>query len=312
MSRALDNRVKEALKNGNHEEVYDRISTALFQRCDNLLEIEFLGPSFGLMQEDNAIGIPKLCLIQAFIVARGKLNAHLSGEQTISEQEILEATAVTLVMDAEHLTAANTRKRILAKATTELLLQEKYFIDSILTSPLHRHTKSPNLWSHRRWLMDRFKALGLPTYVADDMRRVVFVSGERHPRNYYAWCHARYLVTTVGTDPDTMSTVLEDCKKWCFRHHDDISGWMFLMFLLDRAQTRAGDIFTQTIKLAESLQWCNESVWYFLRNLAMSESKGAKLPGDFSRVLESLQKGADEEERRTLDKTAAWIETRST
>ncbi|KFH48321.1 Protein farnesyltransferase/geranylgeranyltransferase type-1 subunit alpha-like protein [Hapsidospora chrysogenum ATCC 11550] len=317
MSRALDDRVREALKCGNHDEVYDRISAALAQRCDKLLEIEFLGQSYGLithnsfMQEDNAIGLPKLRLIQAFIVARRKLNAHLSGEQTMSDQEVLEATAVILVMDAEHLTAANTRKRVLAKATAELLLQEKYFIDSILTSPLHRHTKSPNLWSHRRWLVDRFKALGLPTDVADDMRRVVFVSGERHPRNYYAWCHARYLVTTVGMDRDAMATTLEDCKKWCFRHHDDVSGWMFLMFLLDRTPTYAGDIIMQTLKLAESLQWCNESVWYFVRNLAMSKSKGGKLPEDFSRVLESLRKCADEEERRTLDKTAAWIETRS-
>lgn len=320
MSRALDNRVKKALKNGDHGKVYEEISAVLAQRCDKLLEIEFLGQSHQLssptsfLQDNNAIAISKLHLIQAFIIARQKLLVYLSDNSSGPAQETLEATAVILLMDAEHLTAANTRKRILEaqvaanrQEAAESLSKEKYFIDSLLTSRLHRHTKSPNLWSHRRWLLNSFRALDLPLDVGEDLRSVIFVSGERHPRNYYGWCHARHLITTTEVDPNVLSTMLEDTKKWCFTHHNDISGWMFLLFVLDRVKGRAGDIFTETIKLAESFHWRNESVWYFLRNLVLSESMGGKIPEDFFRVLETFQEGAHGGDRNILNKTAIWV-----
>ncbi|KAL6852648.1 hypothetical protein ACO1O0_007196 [Amphichorda felina] len=324
MSRALDSRVKEALENGNHEEVYREISMVLGRRYDKPLEIEFLGHSHhmssptSLLQEDNAIAIPKLQLIRAFIVARQKLQAYPADILNGSAQEALEATAVILLMDAEHLTAANTRKRILeaqvaanSQEAGEFVSREKYFIDSLLTSRLHRHTKSPNLWSHRRWLLDRFKALDIPLDVPADLRNVVFVSGERHPRNYYGWCHARYLIILTELDPDVLSTILEDTKKWCFTHHNDISGWMFLLFVLDRSKNRTMGIFGETIKLVESFHWRNESVWYFLRNVVLSESMGGEIPEDFFRVLETFRKGADGDFRRILDKTAVWVEDHS-
>lgn len=304
--------------------VYNDISSALEQRYNCLLDIEFLGqshqlePHISFLQDNNAIAIPKLRLIQAFIIARQRLHTYLSGDPKKSTKEILGATAVILLMDAEHLTAANTRKRILenevaanGQQAAKSLSKEKYFTDSLLTSRLHRHTKSPNLWSHRRWLLDRFQVLGLPLDVAEDLRKVVFVSGERHPRNYYGWCHARHLITTIEVDADVVSTAVEDTKKWCFTHHNDVSGWMFLLFLIDRNKERTCEIFNETIKLVESFHWRNESVWYFLRNLALSESIGGKVREDFLRVLGSFQKGADAVDRRTLEKTVVWVENYS-
>lgn len=314
MSRALDKGVKEALKHGDHGVIYKQISGVLAQRLDQLLEIELLGsshplePGTSFMQDDNAIGIPKLRLIQAFIVARQKLQ---DGDTVLTE-EILDATGVVLLMDAEHLTAANSRKRALQSETLkhqdsahDLLLQEKYFIDSLLTGRLHRHTKSPILWSHRRWLLDRFRTSQFTVDIAEDLRKVVFVSGERHPRNYYAWCHARYLVETFDVDSQLLFTILEHTKKWCFSHHNDVSGWAFLLFLLDRCREESRKIFTETTGLTESFRWRNESVWYFLRTLALSEPS---LLEDFHGVLAKLRQGTNETDKATLDKTATWIE----
>src|SRR5690606_32717358 len=104
--------------------------------------------------------------------------------------------------DAEHLTAANTRKRAIlrdAKDSSDIkstLGREKWFVDSLVTSRLHRHTKSPILWSHRRWLLTQFQKQGLQVYVPTEIRTIIFTSGERHPNNYYAWDHARWLLTT--------------------------------------------------------------------------------------------------------------------
>lgn len=324
MSRALDKGVKEALQDGNHENVYQKVVSALMQRRDALLDVELLGSSYPLPEDvavlvdENAVGVPKVRLIQSFIVARKKLMASSITGRGLSTGETLEATSVMLLMDAEHLTAANTRKRVIEDEITkrgqeaaEILQREKYFLDSLLTSRLHRHTKSPILWSHRRWLMGRFEALSLPVDVATDIRDVIFVSGERHPRNYYAWCHARLMVRAFGFDSGGCLAALHDTKKWCFTHHTDISGWMFLLFLLERDGSGAKDIFAETVRLAESFHWRNESVWYFLRNMALAEHTGGETLYEFYGAAERLGKGADEDGRKVLDETVRWAKRQS-
>ncbi|KAF4119432.1 hypothetical protein GMORB2_4774 [Geosmithia morbida] len=314
MSRALDKGIKEALGHGDHEKVFSEVASALAQRHEHLLEIELLGPSHVLphdavyLQDGNALALPKLRLVQAFIAARKKLGygAPSSAPNLAESREVvMQATAVALLMDAENLTAANTRKRTLAAAaaaaTPDMLQREKYFIDSLLTSRLHRHTKSPTLWSHRRWLLGQLGRAGLPVDAASDLRRVVFVSGERHPRNYYAWCHARHLVDVCWDgSADDMDGLVDDTRRWCLAHHDDVSGWMFLLSLLlgkdrEEAKGKARAVFDDTIRLAEGFRWRNESVWYFLRNLAASEHVDDVL--GFRRAMERVR-GTGEEQRR--------------
>ena len=321
MSRTLDEGTKEALKNGNHEVIYEHIATALNQSLKSLLDIELLGTShpledgISLLQEDNALAIPKLRLVQAFIASYHKFQAHPSQWRTSDAREALDTTAVMLLVDAEHLTAANSRKHILTKqmaidegSVNLVLKREKYFIDSLLTSRLHRHTKSPNLWSHRRWLVDRCKAHHVPLDIQEDFRSVIFISAERHPRNYYAWCHARYLVESYGVDGVDLTTLLDDTKGWCFRHHDDVSGWEFLRFLLHDKRGEAESTFADTIKLVESFHWRNESVWYFLRNLATSELVGAKAAGRLHQTIEFLRRGTENADNASLDKAVTWME----
>ncbi|MBE3049053.1 hypothetical protein IMZ48_42450, partial [Candidatus Bathyarchaeota archaeon] len=192
--------------------------------------------------------------------------------------ELLGSTAVLLLTDPEHLTAANSRKRAILRDFKDgcgikaLLEREKWFVNSLLTSRLHRHTKSPVLWSHRRWLLSQFQKHGLRVDVPLEIRRVILVSGERHPRNYYAWDHARWLVRTfVGAQPDEtgeLRVMTSDVKDWCLKHHDDISGWAFLHFVLHRGGVELGaessGAFRGILQMAESFKWRNESVWWFV------------------------------------------------
>ncbi|TAQ86916.1 hypothetical protein B7494_g4771 [Chlorociboria aeruginascens] len=128
----------------------------------NLVEIEILPTGYPLpsgcnvLVHENCIGVPKLHLIQAFAVARQMFLKH---------QDLRNSTAVILLINPEHLTAANARKRLIqacqARSGTELhaaLAEELMFTDSMLTSQLHRHTKSPTLWGHRRWLVELGKS----------------------------------------------------------------------------------------------------------------------------------------------------------
>lgn len=301
--------------------MFDEIANVLTEASDGLLEIELLGSSHGLstnttvLRDGNAIAISKLHLIQGFIAARTCYLANAERNAGGLDQEVLRATSVMLLMDPEHLTAANARKRFIRRRLddehddTEILRREKRFIDSLLTSRLHRHTKSPTLWSHRRWLMQQFGSYALDIPIRQDLTSIVMVSGERHPRNYYAWCHARYLTKVMvssTSDPDedllqmTMST-----KGWCFAHHNDISGWQFLIFLLEKLPQETSSVFQETLKLATSFKWRNESVWYFLRHIARLHVGLASTDlGEFENLRMNLWEtaGEDGHEQKTLER----------
>lgn len=329
MSRALGKDIKEALVSGNHDGVFEELSSALMEVHDSLLDIELLGASHfpdastRLLQDGHAIAVPKLRLVQAFVVARQVLSSHEEQADGSADEATWRATAVVLLMDAEHLSAANARKRLIARAlahrsdASEVLAREKYLVDSLLTSRLHRHTKSPVLWSHRRWLMTQFGRAGMVVDTAKDLRDVVFISAERHARNYYAWSHARQMMASsdpgAGREPPPLDggALVADTEKWCFRHHDDISGWMFLLFLLKRWPERAHVACSATLKLAASLHWRNESVWYFLRNVVTSGLVGGEQRARFEHVLQTLRTGVQDggPTSRALDEASTWVET---
>ncbi|KAF6814931.1 hypothetical protein CSOJ01_03761 [Colletotrichum sojae] len=307
MSRALDKHVIAAFKQGDHEKIFQAVSGLLVQQEDDrLLEIEILGrshpigPHENYLRDDNAVAIPKLRLVQAFLVARSILQAHLEGGPVESNRLRL-ATCALLLMDPEHLTAANTRKRLLQNelsATSDpssVLRREKWFVDSLLTSRLHRHTKSPTLWSHRRWLAGQMRTANVTIAIPQDVENVIMIAAERHPRNYYAWTHARWLTKTFRATcmgEELMSLIL-GVKKWCFRHHTDVSGWSFLVFLLAESQAE-GDcqahrlVFKETLDLADSLRWANESVWWFLRTTASCAALSPTGREDFNKTQEKL------------------------
>lgn len=328
MSRALDKQVLSSLQSQDPTVAYKAISAILVSSRTShgsLLEIEILGNTHGLpqgiyvLQDGPAVGVSKLGLVMAFLVAREMLAAHLDTTSPKTEDELFAATAVILLMDPEYLTAANTRKRMVQLQLSkhdappeQILGQEKYFIDSLLTSRLHRHTKSPTLWSHRRWLLQTQSSLHVPTNVLNDLTNVVFVAGERHPRNYYAWCHARFLAS-LREEVVNGDHVLEAVKTWCFKHHTDISGWTFLYYLLNMEKSLDKDsssISTQVLTLVESLRLTNESVWVFLRTMAAAGLLNGTDYGRFINVnRDILETTVDGANKQVLKAAVDWFET---
>ncbi|KAK1983558.1 hypothetical protein LZ30DRAFT_748558 [Colletotrichum cereale] len=328
MSRALDKHVIAALKKGDHQKIFDDISGLFVRQEDGRrLEIEILSPSHPLgpgehlLRDENAVAIPKLRIVQAFLFARQIFQRKLAGD-VVGIELLLAATSVMLLMDPEHLTASNIRKRLLRDAISAgddahgRLAKEKWFVDSLLTSRLHRHTKSPTLWSHRRWLMGQCRLAGLPVAVQQDIESIVMIAGERHPRNYYAWTHARWLTRAFLADaePKELSSLIQSVKRWSFRHHVDVSGWSFLAHLMERldncgTQTSLS-VFEEILGLTESLRWCNESVWWFLRTTAsrpmMGQAGREELAGIQKRLL--VANADDSTEAMVLETARQWCE----
>ncbi|KAK1730447.1 hypothetical protein CaCOL14_001070 [Colletotrichum acutatum] len=327
MSRALNEHIIAALKQGDHEKIFNDVSGLFVQPQDEgLLEIEILGqghpmgPDENFLRDENAVAIPKLRIVQAFLFARQILQKHKASDSSVGREQLMAATSVLLLMDPEHLTAANTRKRLLSDAISAgdtvkaNLARETWFVDSLLTSRLHRHTKSPTLWNHRRWLSERYRDAGLPVVVQQDVETVVMMAGERHPRNYYAWTHARWLTRTflVVSELDVLVPLTQSVKKWSFRHHSDISGWSFLAYLIDRLgkddRGTVSLVYNETLSLAESLRWCNESVWWFLRTIASRPVLGQIDRDKFASVHERLAAASAEDslEAAVLRTARTW------
>lgn len=139
--------------------------------------------------------------------------------------------------------------------------RELRFLDSLVTSPLKKHSKSPTLWHQRLWLHQNYfpHAIGngitledtavtaTRSHVRDhweDELAIVMKAGERHPRNYYAWQYARQLFALLQADLDVTTRreqevlveTLGRVKEWCFLHPRDVSGWSFLVWLMERAR----------------------------------------------------------------------------
>lgn len=326
MSRALDSDVRASLSQEQSSTAYKAISEALLPGPElegQLLEIEFLGKSHPLppgtfyLQDVNALAFTKQALVQAFFTARLLFQGHNKNEQCLSWDALFAVSNVMLLMDPEHLTAANARKRLIQSASPEQVLElvrrDRLYIDSLLTSRLHRHTKSPTLWSHRRWLVETARQHGEQLDVVKDIRVIVMVAGERHPKNYYAWCHARWLTGMIPEyrrDKD-MAELVEATNGWCVSHGGDISAWTFLSFLLTKVDEELRSfIFMSVLGVATSFKLVNESRWVFLRTLAASGAIGDVELDQFrsqtSALLERIQKPED---RQVLVRATSWWDT---
>lgn len=311
------------------DNVYSQLVHILATRHDHILEFEILPRGTGpLLQDGCSIGISKEALVQSFVIAR-EIFFNLRSRETSTEPiqndsgEKDIASQIILLFDCEHLTAANHRKRSLeitlqshnfttaSHAAHESLVQrlesELTLLTTFLTSRLHRHTKSPTLWTHRLWTMNRVlrvqgldpteKIMGDVDTPEDNLRAcrpsletirelfvaemdVVLGAGEIHPRNYYAFSYARELMGLFagfsgdgdgGLECLAMS-VVTSVLEWCLAHPRDISGWMFVLFLLEVVHNQSFriDAIKRTVRFALDVGWEGESLWTFVDMAARS------------------------------------------
>jgi hypothetical protein len=272
---------------GLQKVAYESLSHYFREHEDEVVEIEVLPPAIAppdgiLMQDGLNVGIPKKILALAYMEARQKFfETHNSEPETAA---YLQATRIILLFDPEHLTAANFRKRRLSRLKTAFglhtgtayhtaLRQELCFLDSILTSPLHRQSKSPTLWNHRFWMIDSLMVIELEAASEDQKSSfwqheldAVCRSGEQHPKNYHAWQYARRLMDKVES-PGLREQFAFQVKGWCYRHPSDISGWSFLLHLMSRLEPASlrEEMLRDVVNYAIGLRSEQESIWVFIR-----------------------------------------------
>ena len=286
-----------------------------------VLEVEILPSSFPhpasspLLIDGPALALSKKTLVKAFLVARSILLSHLASPRLdyIKSLAALESTFVILLFDPNHITAANFRKRqLLASRLSDCYAQpcrfsaqrELTFIESLITSPLVKHTKSSTLWTQRLWVVRSFPSSIVETgaYNRHCVKKshieafwtkeisIVMKAGDRHPKNYYAWHYARrlyYLLTrntalsegTIRYDTGEYlaAIVLGQVHKWCLQHPRDISGWAFLIFLFDISLLKEDDgidrhqlemLIDETRRFARKYDWSGQSMDWALKAMA--------------------------------------------
>lgn len=287
---------------------YETLSKYFLEHEDEVITIEILPPAIQppdgiLMQEGLCLGVAKKALALAYVEARQRFFANRQGRAQSTMTQTMQATKVMLLFDPEHLTAANYRKRVLHLLESEhglntgnpchkALRRELCFLDSILTSPLHRQSKSPTLWYHRSRILDSLSFIELAEALEDKRALLwrseldaVCKSGERHPKNYHAWQYARRFVRKAdGLNID--ETFGRHVKDWCCRHPADISGWSFLLYLMPRlARLLEQELVREVLKYAIGLNLTQESLWVFMRTALAQNVSNA----DHSATYQLLQ-----------------------
>lgn len=167
----------------------------------NPVSIEFHSssdPNPPLLTDGANIAIAKQFLIKAFVSANATFTSFLQHSpdpllwSVVDAKTLLDASLIMLLAGAENLTAINTRRKIIIRFFDGLSLaavvtpeEEVRFLDGVLTSQLAKHNKSPSLWYHRRWLVERYGVGVLGEYGLAGEMRIVEKSGEVHLGNYH-------------------------------------------------------------------------------------------------------------------------------
>jgi hypothetical protein len=316
-------------------QAYDAFSNYLEAHHKQIVEIEVLPPAIkakdGLFMVDGlSLGIPKKIFALAFIEARKIFLENIKNEH--SHSLALKATRVILFFDPEYLTAANFRKRKLQAlgsddtpaaqlAYRKAIKHEFCLLDSILTSPLHRQSKSPTLWHHRLWLLELFPPKILE-HIPEDVRakfwraelKSICKSGERHPNNYYAWQYARRLEKWI----DGMEATLEftnTVKDWCCQHPSDTSGWSCLLYLVPKVEplSKRTTVVRDVMGYCLKLQLDNESLWVFIRSVVAHEALQDRRQDLYSALKEydieiERRKGSSPTLQDRIKHTLEWIQ----
>lgn len=317
---------------------YNALNNYFASHSHCTLEIEVLPPAFeptdALILEDGAnLGVPKKILAVAFVHARHLFFAHHTSAVEDERRTAHEATRVMLLFDPEHLTAANYRKRHLLSLRSrddnhvfvDAVWAERRFMDSILTSPLHRQSKSPTLWGHRAWWLNLIMPVlctsehDVPAFFIAELDAAI-KSGQRHPKNYYAWQYARRVVKKTGEllagaeREDFLTNCAQKVKAWCMLHAGDVSGFSFLMWVLGlvKASSERAHVVKEIVTYVMDVRLANESSWTFVR---MALASGLVEEGEKRLILSEMDecrkeldsKGQAPQFRNKLTDTLEWI-----
>lgn len=246
---------------------------------------EILLNSYQYDPDSGTLGIAKKFLQHAYVEIRQdytslskKLRNRTANEEEVSR--LLDMTTIVLIETTENLKAINNRKIIVSHyPENQSLDNEIWFLNILFSSPLQKHTKSPMLWQHRKWILHQ-KIGRDPSHQIDDLALfadqefdIISRAGELHSKNYYAWAYARWLVDTI-TRQINLPRLAERIYALCNTHVSDISMWTFLEHVLElnndeELSLRYAEETLQNTELYPG----HESMWCFIRTIFRKQNR---------------------------------------
>jgi len=211
-------------------------------------------------------------------------------------KDTLALTSVVLLVSPDHYSSWTGRKvairsilktlesiqvlELRCQRITDVLKKELTFLNILFL----KRPKVGEAWAHRRWLLGRFRDSIRLMVEAEDQREVlremtlelvqIFVhefdtctdASNRHPRNYYAWSHAQWMITFLNHLENSLGPVdmaksllnlgdlyvreLQRVTNWNLNHVGDHCGYHHRIFILrqyfdlvDRSQTQYSQSF---------------------------------------------------------------------
>eukprot|EP00741_Cyanophora_paradoxa_P010022 tig00000157_g9708.t1 len=242
-----------------------------------------------LVVENHKLGVAPWFIPVLYVQARKAFAEALpslrervrAGERPDQElaRRLLSCTRGVLLVNADHGTAWNARKRAL-EAGAQAPAAELAFLDLLFT----KHTKSAEAWAHRRWLLQRFfcgggagppgagggVALSVETFrhEAEVCGRV----GSLYPKNYHAWTHRGWALERAAVaEPAAAAGELAGTEAWAGRSPGDYSGWHYRQrALLLAPGCPACRLAAEVGFLEQVTEWypAKESLWLHRRFLA--------------------------------------------
>ncbi|KAG2109275.1 uncharacterized protein F5147DRAFT_153539 [Suillus discolor] len=209
---------------------------------------------------ENNLGVPEKELHRSYLFAVPVFSAarKASGLHTLENpsnhimssaiQDLIDSSAVLILMNPAHQTALNARKQLIVRNLIDVG-EELKFTAALLSS---RHCcKQGELWYHRRWLLRRIYPVpsfpqGLITDMIPDSLNfylppndlpaeihLVSRACELYPRNYFGWIHRTICILSAlvpgvhSTTSDVFTEIFQkeisSVMQWIESHVSDYS-----------------------------------------------------------------------------------------
>ena len=157
-----------------------------------------------------------------------------------SVESVFRVTRAVVLVNSEHMTAWNHRKRKIvhegngvdAEGKATLLRGELALTALVLTV----RAKSPETFSHRRWAVERLVTMSDTANrqaLVEEERRVCLSAADHYARNYYAWTH--YLRVSRSVSAPSTAAERTTLQEYIERHIRDLSAMHTLLVRLERA-----------------------------------------------------------------------------
>ena len=249
-----------------------------------------IGPPFVLRLDDHALGVAFWAVPPLFRFATSTFqhNRTLLPQPSSSPPSpplpipapvalaLLHSTRALLLINADHLTAWNTRKLLLLSPSpppSPLTLRVELAFLSLLFS---KHPKSSEAWAHRRWCLTHLAPTPLPLPLIREELRVCALTAEHYPKNYHAWSHRLFALQCLaeGEGEDAgVADELQALTQWNEQHVSDHAGFHYRGLVVRRVMALHPPAVPH---LQGEVEWvaglqerypAHETLWYYRRFL---------------------------------------------